>query len=189
MGARIRVAICAAIAAAVLAALAAPAGAATSGGQSAPASGGTPVTTVDGMPEVPYAADIAIAADRYAIDRLLLTALVRQESNFNPTIRSRAGARGLTQLMPGTARLLGLKVRRRLDERVIPAKALDAGARYLRMQLDGFRSVRLALAAYNAGPGAVRRFRGLPPYRETRSYVRLVLQHQARYRAELLVGG
>jgi soluble lytic murein transglycosylase-like protein len=89
--------------------------------------------------------------------------------------------------MPGTARLLGLRVdrRRRIDQRVVPELALDAGARYLRMQLDRFRGVRLALAAYNAGPGAVRRHRGLPPYGETRNYVRLVLQHRAAYRRQV----
>jgi soluble lytic murein transglycosylase-like protein len=157
----------------------------------APASAQTPgpAPSPPGMPAVPYAAEIALAADTYVIDRLLMTALVRQESNFNPVVISRSGARGLTQLMPGTARLLGLRVdrRRRIDDRVIPALALDAGARYLRMQLDRFRSVRLALAAYNAGPGAVRRHRGIPPYRETRTYVRLVLLHRTAYRRELLL--
>jgi soluble lytic murein transglycosylase-like protein len=143
------------------------------------------------MPAVPYAAEIAVAADAHRIDRLLFTALVRQESNFNPVVTSRAGARGLTQLMPGTARLLGLRVdrRRRIDERVVPALALDAGARYLRMQLDRFRRVRLALAAYNAGPGAVRRHGGIPPYRETRNYVRLVLMYRAAYRREVALQG
>jgi soluble lytic murein transglycosylase-like protein len=139
------------------------------------------------MPAVPYANEIAVAADRNRIDRLLLTALVRAESNFNPEVTSRAGARGLTQLMPGTARLLGLRVDRRgTDERIIPAKALDAGARYLRAQLDRFRDrVKLSLAAYNAGPRAVIRHRGIPPYRETRNYVRKVLQYRAEFRAQL----
>jgi soluble lytic murein transglycosylase-like protein len=146
-----------------------------------------PAAPPGAMPEVPYAGQIAFSADMYGIERLLLTALVRQESNFNPVVTSRAGARGLTQLMPGTARLLGLRVdrRRRIDERVVPELALDAGARYLRMQLDRFRSVRLALAAYNAGPGAVRRHHGLPPYGETRNYVRLVLRHRAAYRRQV----
>ena len=159
-------------------AIAAPAAAQT------PAPGPPP----PGMPAVPYAAEIAIAADAHGIDRLLMVALVRQESNFNPVVISRSGARGLTQLMPGTARLLGLRVdrRRRIDDRVVPTLALDAGARYLRMQLDSFRRVRLALAAYNAGPGAVRRAGGIPRYRETRNYVRLVLQHRRAYRAEVL---
>ena len=157
----------------------------------APAAAQTPAPAPPppGMPAVPYAAQIAVAADAYGIDRLLMTALVRQESNFNPVVISRSGARGLTQLMPGTARLLGLRVdrRRRIDDRVIPELALDAGARYLRMQLDHFRKVRLALAAYNAGPGAVRRHGGIPPYRETRNYVRLVLAHRAAYQREVMM--
>ena len=143
-------------------------------------------TPVEGMPAVPYANEIAAAADRNRIDRLLLVALVRAESNFKPQATSRAGARGLTQLMPGTARLLGLRVRKGLDERVDPERALDAGARYLRAQLDRFgNKVKLSLAAYNAGPRAVIRYRGIPPYRETRNYVRKVLQYRAEYRAQL----
>lgn len=144
-----------------------------------------------GMPAVPYADLIAEAADRYALDPLLLTALVRQESNFRPRARSRAGAVGLTQLMPRTARGLGLVVdrRRRIDERVVPELALDGGARYLREQLDRFERVRLALAAYNAGPRAVRRYRGIPPYRETRTYVRRVFEHLAEYREATLEFG
>jgi hypothetical protein len=162
-----------------------------SGGRAAGEQGGMPAVTgpVEGMPDVPFAAEIAQAADAHALDRLLLTALVRQESNFQPRVTSRAGARGLTQLMPGTARMLGLRVNRRVDERIDPVLNLDAGARYLRQQLDSFRNVRLALAAYNAGPGAVRRARGIPRYRETRQYVRLVLRHMAGYRGELALAG
>jgi hypothetical protein len=162
-----------------------------SGGRAVGAQGGSPAPTgpVEGMPNVPFAAEIALAADTYAIDRLLLTALVRQESNFQPAVTSRSGARGLTQLMPGTARELGLRVSRRVDQRTDPVLNLDAGARYLRQQLDTFRNVRLALAAYNAGPGAVRRSRGIPRYRETRQYVRLVLRHMAGYRSELAAAG
>jgi soluble lytic murein transglycosylase-like protein len=153
-----------------------------------PAGGNAPA---EGMPAVPYANEIAAAADANGVDRLLLTALVRAESNFDHDVTSRAGARGLTQLMPGTARMLGLRVdlKRGVDDRIVPQKALDAGARYLRAQLDRFRNkVKLALAAYNAGPRAVIRFRGLPPYRETRNYVRKVVQYRAAYRGELAGG-
>ena len=144
-----------------------------------------------GMPAVPYGDLIAETADRYELNRLLLTALVRQESNFHPRARSRAGAVGLTQLMPRTARSLGLVVdrRSRIDERLVPDLALDGGARYLREQLDRFGRVRLALAAYNAGPRAVRRYRGVPPYHETRTYVRRVFEHMAEYRELLAAGG
>ena len=143
---------------------------------------------VEGMPGIPYANEIAAAADRNRVERLLLAALVRAESNFDPDVTSRAGARGLTQLMPGTARMLGLRVdlRKGTDERIVPERALDAGARYLRAQLDRFRDrVKLSLAAYNAGPRAVIRHRGVPPYRETRNYVRKVLQYRAEYREQL----
>ena len=140
------------------------------------------------MPAVPYANEIAAAADRNGVDRLLLTALVRAESNFDPDVTSRAGARGLTQLMPGTARALGLRVdaKRGIDDRIVPEKALDGGARYLRAQLDRFSGkIRLSLAAYNAGPRAVIRYRGLPPYRETRAYVAKVVRYRNEYRAQL----
>jgi soluble lytic murein transglycosylase-like protein len=118
---------------------------------------------------VPHGPLIAVTARRYGLPVALFTALVWQESGFNERARSRAGARGLTQLMPGTARQLG--VRRVYD----PAQNLDGGARYLRAQLLRFRDKRLALAAYNAGPGAVARHRGIPPYAETRTYVRTIL--------------
>jgi soluble lytic murein transglycosylase-like protein len=90
--------------------------------------------------------------------------------------------------MPATARWLGLRVdsKRRIDERTDPVKALDAGARYLKAQLVRFRKIKLALAAYNAGPRPVIRYRGLPPYRETRTYVRKVVEYRNAYRAELV---
>ena len=142
---------------------------------------------MEGMPAVPYAAEIAAAADANGVDRLLLTALVRAESNFRANVTSRAGARGLTQLMPGTARSLGPRVdaRRKIDDRVNPALALDAGARYLKAQLVRFKRVTLALAAYNAGPRPVIRYRRVPPYRETQAYVKKVVQYRNEYRAQL----
>jgi len=125
----------------------------------------------------PYAAEIQAAASAHGVDPALLAGLVRQESNFNPRAGSPAGAQGLTQLMPGTAR--GLGVADPLD----PAQSLDGGARYLRQMLDQFGGdVTRALAAYNAGPGAVARFGGVPPYAETQSYVRQVQAYAAQYR-------
>jgi len=118
--------------------------------------------------DVPYGPLIAVTARRNGIPVALFTALVWQESAFNAKARSRSGARGLTQLMPATARELG--VRKIYD----PAQNLDGGARYLRAQLLRFRDVRLALAAYNAGPGAVTRHKGIPPFAETRNYVRRI---------------
>lgn len=126
---------------------------------------------------VPFAAEIDAAAARHGVDPALLRGLVRQESNFDPSARSPAGASGLTQLMPATARSLG--VTNALD----PAQALDGGARYLRQQLDAFGGdVAKALAAYNAGPGAVQRFGGIPPYPETQTYVQRVMAYADEYR-------
>jgi soluble lytic murein transglycosylase-like protein len=128
--------------------------------------------------DVPFGAEITAAAKKHGIDPALLAGLVKQESNFNPTAGSPAGARGLTQLMPGTA--AGLGVTNVLD----PIQSLDGGAKYLRQQLDAFGGdVTRALAAYNAGPGAVQRYGGVPPYAETQNYVRIVQANAAQYRA------
>jgi soluble lytic murein transglycosylase-like protein len=118
----------------------------------------------------PFAAEIAAAATRNGIDPKLLTGLIRAESNFDPNAGSPAGAQGLAQLMPGTA--AGLGVTNPLD----PVQSIEGGARYLRQQLDRFGGdPAKALAAYNAGPGAVEKFGGVPPYEETQNYVRRVL--------------
>ena len=117
----------------------------------------------------PYLQMARDAARRNGIPEDLFLRLVQQESAWNPRAVSRAGAQGLAQLMPGTARYLG--VRNVWD----PYQNLDGGARYLREQYETFRSWRLALAAYNAGPEAVRRHGGIPPFRETRNYVRVIL--------------
>ena len=97
----------------------------------------------------------------------LFLRLVQQESNWNPSARSHKGAIGLAQLMPATARGLGVNPHD-------PRQNLEGGARYLRAQYDTFRSWRLALAAYNAGPQAVQKHNGVPPFRETRDYVRKI---------------
>jgi soluble lytic murein transglycosylase-like protein len=128
--------------------------------------------------DVPFGAEITAAAKKHGIDPALLAGLVKQESGFNPNAGSPAGARGLTQLMPGTA--AGLGVTNVLD----PVQSLDGGAKYLRQQLDAFGGdVTRALAAYNAGPGAVQRYGGVPPYAETQNYVRIVQANAAQYRA------
>lgn len=112
--------------------------------------------------------EVARVAARHGLETDLLLALVRVESCFDAKARSRAGAVGLTQLMPATARELG--VSNSLD-----AKAnLDGGARYLARMLKRFGNETLALAAYNAGPGNVEKYGGVPPFPETRSYVRRI---------------
>jgi soluble lytic murein transglycosylase-like protein len=107
-------------------------------------------------------------ARRHGIPEDLFLRLVQQESGWNPNARSHKGATGLAQLMPGTAQLLRVNIND-------PRQNLEGGARYLRMMYDRFGSWRLALAAYNAGPEAVERHGGVPPFRETRGYVRAIL--------------
>jgi len=126
-----------------------------------------------------YDAQIQAAAQRHGLDPALLKGLIRQESNFNPNAGSPAGAQGLTQLMPGTAAALGV------TNAKDPAQAIEGGAKYLAQQLKAFGGdVTKALAAYNAGPGAVQRHGGVPPYAETQDYVRKVQAFAAGYRAD-----
>jgi soluble lytic murein transglycosylase-like protein len=116
-----------------------------------------------------YARAVSDAERRYQLPAHLLRALIWAESRFDPMAISRAGAAGLAQLMPGTARELGIM------NRHDPIASIDGGARYLRQMLDRFEAVHLALAAYNAGPGAVSKARGIPKNGETPEYVRAVL--------------
>lgn len=116
----------------------------------------------------PYLDMARAAARRYGIPEDMFLRLVQQESAWNPRAESHKGAYGLAQLMPATARYLGV-------DRTDPYQNLDGGARYLKEQYDRFKSWRLALAAYNAGPEAVARHGGVPPYKETRNYVRIIL--------------
>lgn len=107
------------------------------------------------------------AAQRHGIPEDLFLRLVQQESGWNPNAKSHKGAMGLAQLMPGTAAKLGVNASD-------PVQNLNGGARYLRMMYNQFGNWNLALAAYNAGPGAVQKYGGIPPYRETRNYVRII---------------
>ncbi|MEM1075804.1 MAG: lytic transglycosylase domain-containing protein [Pseudomonadota bacterium] len=107
------------------------------------------------------------AARKHGVPEGLFLRLVQQESGWNPRAKSHKGALGLAQLMPGTARLL------RVDP-MNPRENLEGGARYLKEQFDTFGNWHLALAAYNAGPEAVRKHGGIPPYKETQNYVRVI---------------
>jgi hypothetical protein len=115
-----------------------------------------------------YIAVAKAAAARHGVPEDLFLRLVQQESGWNPNAVSPKGATGLAQLMPGTARALGVDISD-------PQENLDGGARYLRAMYDKFGSWRLALAAYNAGPGAVEEHGGIPPFAETRNYVIAIL--------------
>ena len=130
----------------------------------------TPAVRGSQLRETAYADLIAAAATTYGVDPVLVQALIQVESNYQPRARSSKGAMGLMQLMPAVAR--EYKVRNAYD----PATNIDAGVRKLKSLIDGMQGdLKLALAAYNAGEGAVARFGGVPPYRETQSYVSRIM--------------
>jgi hypothetical protein len=119
------------------------------------------------------------AAEKYKVDYALVKAVIKAESNFNPSAVSRKGARGLMQLMPETAGVLGV------TDSFQPEDNIHGGVRYLRYLLDLFDGdLKLALAAYNAGENAVLRHSGVPPYKETKTYIQRVLRYLQNYRGE-----
>ena len=142
-----------------------------------PAGSAAPAAAASGgsLAGVPYADLFTRAGSRHGVDPALLAAVAQQESGFDASAVSPAGAQGLMQFMPATARGLGV-------DPFDPASAVDGAARYLAELTEQFGSTELGLAAYNAGPGTVSRYGGIPPYAETQDYVRTVTSKAEAYR-------
>lgn len=125
----------------------------------------TPVTSKSQILNI-----VSQVSQKYNVDEKLVQAVIKQESGFNAKAKSKAGAMGLMQLMPATAKRLGVK------DPYNPIQNIDGGVRYLKSMLDKYNgNIILALAAYNAGPGAVDKYSGVPPYAETQNYVKNIL--------------
>ena len=135
------------------------------------------MTSIQKNAENIYQPLILDAAFRYEVEPAIIKAIIMAESGFNPKAKSKVGARGLMQLMPRTAKSLGV------EDSFKPAHNIDAGVRYFKHLLDKFDGeITLALAAYNAGSSNVRKYGGIPPFKETKYYINKVLKYYEAYR-------
>jgi soluble lytic murein transglycosylase-like protein len=133
---------------------------------------------------LPFEEFIMQAAQTYQVDPTLIRAIIMAESSYNPRAVSHRGAQGLMQLMPTTAKWLGIR------DSFDPAMNIDGGVRYFRRLLDRFDGdVKLALAAYNAGSRYVRKYGGVPPFRATRIYIKKVLHYHHLLQEQMAAGG
>jgi soluble lytic murein transglycosylase-like protein len=127
----------------------------------------------------PYHGIITQVAGRYEVDPSLIRAIIFAESGFNPRAKSKKGARGLMQLMPSTAKAMGIQ------DIYDPLENIEGGVKYFRLLLDRFGGdIKLALAAYNAGSRHVRNYAGIPPFKATRHYIKKVLKFQQKFKME-----
>jgi soluble lytic murein transglycosylase-like protein len=129
------------------------------------------------QPAQPITQLVESVSQQFGVDKHLVTALIQQESGFNPKAVSKVGAQGLMQLMPQTAKSLGV------NDPFNPAENLTGGVKYLKRLMNRYRgNIPLALAAYNAGEGAVSQHGGIPPYKETQHYVRTILANYLKHK-------
>ncbi len=135
-------------------------------------------------PEQPFIPIIMKAARKYEVDPAIIKAIIRAESGYNPKAVSKSGARGLMQLMPRTAKSLGV------DNIFCPEQNILAGVQYFKKLLNQFKGdIKLALAAYNAGSRKVKEYKGIPPFKTTRLYIKKVFEYHRHYKLQVVENG